>query len=179
MSVLTENQHKSYQRTITILSIAIPVAVAVLLGIPQKVYLGEWTKNLPALNACINSLTTILLLAGLAAIKQKNIRMHRFMMATAVGLGALFLVSYVIYHLTNAHTVFPKENPLRPVYLFLLITHIILSIVVVRFVLMALYYALTDQIDRHKKIVKWAYPIWLYVSVTGVIVYMLISPYYQ
>ncbi len=180
MTVITHQQQKSYQKLITVLSIAIPVAVAVLLNprVP-KVDLGEWTKSLPYINAIINSATAVLLVAGLVFIRQQNIRMHRNVMLLAFVLGSVFLVSYVLYHLSNESTPFGGEGWRRPVYYFLLISHIVLSIVVVRFVLLAVYYALSNQIDRHKKIVKWAYPIWLYVSVTGVIVYLLISPYYQ
>jgi putative membrane protein len=93
-------------------------------------------------------------------------------------LGSLFLVSYVLYHVSNESTSFGGEGWIRPVYYFLLISHILLSVVVVWFVLRAVYYAFSNQIDLHKKTVKWAFPIWLYVSVSGVIVYLLISPYY-
>jgi putative membrane protein len=180
MSVITQQQQKSYQKLINVLSIAIPVAVAVLLNprVP-KLELGEWTKTLPYWNAIINSLTAVLLMAGLVFIKSRNIRMHRNAMLSAFVLGSVFLVSYVLYHVSNESTPFGGEGWIRPVYYFLLISHIVLSIVVVRFVLLAVYFALSNQIDRHKRIVKWAYPIWLYVSVTGVIVYWLISPYYQ
>lgn len=179
MSIITHQQQKSYQKLITILSIAIPVAVAVLLGIRQRIDLGLWTKALPHINGVINSITSIALIIGLIAIKQKNISLHRIVMLIAFVLGSVFLVSYVVYHISNASTAFGGDGWVRSVYFFLLISHIVLSIVVVRFVLLAVYYALSNQIDRHKKIVKWAYPIWLYVSVTGVIVYLMISPYYN
>lgn len=180
MSTITQQQQKSYQTIIMALSIAIPVAVAILLNprVP-KLDLGEWTKALPYINAGINSLTAILLVAGLVFIKQQNIRMHRTVMLAAFVLGSLFLVSYVLYHLSNESTPFGGQGLIRPVYYFLLISHIVLSVVVVRFVLLAVYFALSNQIDRHKKIVKWAYPIWLYVSITGVVVFLLISPYYH
>ncbi len=153
--------------------------VAILLNprIP-KVALGDWTLNLPFVNACINTLTAISLSLGLFFIKQKNIKAHRAMMLTSFTLGSVFLVSYVMYHLSNESTPFGGVGAIRPVYYFLLISHITLSIGVVWFVLKALYFALTGQIASHKKIVKWAYPIWLYVSITGVVVYVMISPYY-
>jgi len=162
---------------INILSVAIPVAVAVLLGLRFKVNLGEWTKSLPHLNAIINTLTSIFLVAGLVFIKQKNIRMHQTMMLASFTLGSLFLVTYVLYHFSNESTVYP-DNGLRPLYLFILISHITLSIGVVRFVLLALFYAMQKDFVKHKKMTKIAYPVWLYVSVTGVIVYLMISPYY-
>ena len=169
---------KIFNKTIiNILSIAIPVAVAVLLGLRFKVNLGEWTKSLPHLNAIINSLTSVFLVAGLVFIKQKNIKMHQNMMLASFSLGSLFLVTYVLYHFSNESTVYP-DNGLRPLYLFILISHILLSIGVVRFVLLSLFYALQGDFVKHKKMTKIAYPIWLYVSITGVIVYLMISPYY-
>ncbi|MFN3315239.1 MAG: DUF420 domain-containing protein [Raineya sp.] len=170
---------KIFNKTvINILSVAIPLVVAILLGLRFKVNLGEWTKTLPHLNAIINSLTSILLVAGLIFIKNKNIRMHQNMMLASFSLGSLFLVTYVLYHFSNESTVYP-DNGLRPLYLFILISHITLSIGVVRFVLLALFYALQKDFINHKKMTKIAYPIWLYVSVTGVIVYLMISPYYN
>ena len=111
-------------------------------------------------------------------VKNGNIGLHRKAMGVAFLQGAVFLVLYILYHVSNPSTAFGGEGWIRPVYYFLLISHIVLSIGVVRLVLKAIYYALTNNIVAHKSIVKWAYPIWLYVSVTGVIVYLLISPYY-
>lgn len=165
-------------RIINVLSIAIPVAVAVLLGVRQKVDLGSWTTYLPHINAVINSATSLLLLLGLYFIRRRNVVAHKRTMLTAFTLGSAFLVSYVLYHLTNESTPFGGQGWVRPVYYFLLVSHIVLSIVVVWFVLRAVYFALTNQIAKHKQTVKWAYPIWLYVSTTGVIVYLLIEPYY-
>ncbi|RAK02182.1 putative membrane protein [Larkinella arboricola] len=179
MVTLQIEQNKKYNRLINVLAVVIPVVVAVLLGIRQKVDLGAWTTYLPHINAVINSLTTGLLLAGLYFIKQKNISAHRNAMLLAFTLGSLFLVSYVLYHLSNDSTPFGGQGIVRPVYYFLLISHIILSVVVVWFVLRAVYFALSGQIAKHKAVVRWAYPIWLYVSITGVIVYFMIAPYYR
>ena len=179
MATITGQKEKSYQKLVNALSIAVPLAVAVLIGIRQKIDLGVWTKMLPHLIGIINSMTALFLLAGLVFIRQKNIRLHRASMLAAFTLGAIFLVSYVLYHISNPSTSYGGAGFLRYVYYFLLVSHIGLSVVVVRFVLLALYYALSNQIARHKKTVRWAYPIWLYVSVTGVIVYLMISPYYQ
>ncbi len=179
MAAITGEKEKSYQKLVNALSIAIPLAVAVLIGIRQKIDLGAWTKMLPHLIGIINSLTALLLLAGLFFIRQKNIRLHRVSMLAAFALGAIFLVSYILYHISNPSTSYGGTGFLRYVYYFLLVSHIGLSVVVVRVVLLALYYALSNQIARHKKTVRWAYPIWLYVSVTGVIVYLMISPYYK
>ena len=179
METLVLEKSSKYNRLINILAIAIPLVVAVLLGIRQKVDLGEWTKLLPHINGVINTLTALLLIVGRYFIAQKNIRAHRQTMTVAFMLGSLFLVSYVLYHLSNESTSFGGEGIIRPIYYFLLISHIVLSVVVVWFVLRAIYFAYSNQIPEHKKAVKWAFPIWLYVSITGVIVYLLISPYYS
>lgn len=171
-------QERKANRVINSLALAIPIAVAVLLGIRQKVDLGSWTSYLPHINGIINSLTSVLLLLGLYFIRQKNSVAHKRTMLMAFTLGSLFLVSYVLYHLTNESTPFGGEGWIRPVYYFLLVSHIVLSVVVVWFVLRAVYFALSGQITKHKQTVKYAFPIWLYVSITGVIVYLMIKPYY-
>ena len=185
---------KSYIKLIWVLSIAIPVVVAILIFAPEKIEgAGDWVYILPHLNATFNSITTIVLLLGLYFIKQKNILAHKSMMSIAFTLGSLFLVSYVIYHSTADSTIYgdlngngildeaEKTDDLmwwRGLYVGILLPHIILAAVVVPFVLFAFYYALTDKIEKHKKIVKWTFPIWLIVSITGVVVYLMISPYY-
>jgi len=178
MEALQPVKEQKANRVITILSLAIPIAVAILLGIRQKVDLGSWTTYLPHVNGIINSITSVLLLVGFYFIRQKNIVAHKRTMLAAFTFGSLFLVSYVLYHLTNESTPFGGQGWVRPVYYFLLVSHIVLSVVVVWFVLRAVYFALSGQISRHKQTVKYAFPIWLYVSVTGVIVYLLIKPYY-
>lgn len=172
-------KEKRYFNLIKVLSVAIPVVVAILLGIRTKVDLGEWTKTLPHLNGVINSATALLLIAGRVFIAQRNRKAHELCMKIAFGLGATFLLTYVLYHLSNDSTPFGGIGGIRYVYFFVLISHIILSIVVVPFVLLAMYFALTKQFSRHVRIVRWTFPIWLYVSVTGVIAYLMISPYYQ
>ena len=166
------------RRAINILSIAIPVAVALLIGIRQKIPLGEWTAALPDVIGGLNAATSLLLIAALIAIKQRKVALHRKLMTTAFVLGAIFLVTYILYHVSNPSTAYGGEGAIRYLYYFLLISHILLSIIVVRYVLLAMYYALTRQFNDHKRIVKIAFPIWLYVSVTGVVVYLMISPYY-
>ena len=165
---------------IRILSVAIPLAVAVLLGLPQKLDLGDWVYNLPHVIGVINTLTSLCLIFAFIAIKaKKNIALHRKFNTAALVLGALFLLCYVTYHASAPSTTFGGEGAIKSVYYFFLISHILLSIGVVPLVLLAFFYAWSNMIDKHKKIVKYTYPIWLYVSVTGVIVYLMISPYYQ
>ena len=174
-----ENE-KFYFRLIIILSVAIPVVVAILLFSPAKFAVeGGWIKFLPHLNGVINTATAVALIAGRYFIKKGNIQMHRTLMYSAFTLGSIFLVSYVIYHSTTAATHFGGEGIIKIIYFFLLITHIVLAAIVVPFVLLAMYFAITGKILQHKKTVKWTFPIWLYVSITGVIVYLMISPYYS
>ena len=157
----------------------VPVLVGYLIYRPvAAASSGTWVLAIPHINAVINAVTSIFLLAGFIFIRRKHIDQHRFCMLTAFTLGCLFLIGYIIYHSTVPSTSFGGQGPVRTVYYFLLISHILLAIAVVPFVLLALYHALKNNIERHKRIVKFAYPVWLYVSVSGVLVYLLISPYY-
>lgn len=161
------------------ISIAIPVAVAVLLFMPAKITsLGDWVYFLPHLNAVINSAASVALILAVIFIKKNQIQNHKAATTVAFVLGAIFLISYVIYHASAESTSFGGEGIIRPIYYFLLITHIVFAAVALFPILFAYYYGLTDQRTKHRKLVKFAYPIWLYVSVTGVIVYLMIAPYY-
>jgi len=171
-------ENKKSMLWIRIFSIAIPVAVAVLLGLPTKLNLGDWVYVLPDVIGVINTLTAIALVLAIVAVKRKNIELHKKFNGLAFLLGALFLVCYVLYHASAESTPYGGEGSIRYVYYTLLISHIVLSIGVVPLVLLAFFYALNGMIDKHKKIVKYTFPIWLYVSVTGVAVYLMISPYY-
>ena len=179
MNSLALEKNTKNEKLVNVLSIAIPVAVAILIGIRTKIDLGAWTKVLPHVIGLLNTITSITLIAGFIFIKNKNIIMHRRMMSLSFIQGALFLVLYILYHVSNASTSYGGDGILKSIYYVLLISHISLSIGVVWFVLRAVYYALSGQIVEHKKIVKWTFPLWLYVSVTGVIVYLMISPYYN
>lgn len=188
----TLTKDKKYLNFIKVVSVVIPIAVAVLIYLPGRLTIGEWAKNLPLVNAILNSTTTVLLIAALVSIKKKQINIHKILMSVALVLGSIFLLSYVLYHASFPSVVFgdldhnghlsanelQQVGSLRAVYLVVLLSHIGLSIVVVPFVLFSFYYSLSGQIDRHKKVVKFSYPIWLYVSITGVLVYYLIHPYY-
>ena len=170
---------RNANRFINIVSIAVPVVVALMLMIPQKFDLGSWTTYLPHINGVINSITSVLLVVGYYFIRQKNVAAHRATMLAAFTLGAFFLVGYVLYHISNPSTHYGGSGGIRYLYFFLLLTHITLSVVVLWFVLRAVYFALTKQFAQHKKMTRWALPIWLYVSTTGVIVYLMIRPYYN
>ncbi|MEB2781792.1 DUF420 domain-containing protein [Algoriphagus sp. C2-6-M1] len=175
---LLENERK-VKGWIIAISVIIPMAVAVLIFMPSKIDLGvAWVYFLPHLNAVVNSAATLALIAGLLFIKKGNIPYHRASMTVAFVLGAIFLVSYVIYHAAAESTSFGGEGMIRSIYYFLLLTHIVLAAVALGPILFAYYYGYTDQRVKHRNVVKFAYPIWLYVTLTGVIVYLMISPYY-
>lgn len=163
------------------LSVAVPVLVA-LLFYAQRTGNSIGDANvgfLPHLNACMNTATFFCLIGGFFAVKNKNIALHRTFMSSAFVLSSIFLVSYVIYHSQGHQVSYGGEGIIRYLYLFILITHILLSAIVVPFVLFTIYFAWSGQIEKHKKLVKWTFPIWAYVSATGVLVYLMISPYYQ
>jgi putative membrane protein len=161
------------------ISVAIPLAVAVLLFMPSKITsLGDWVYFLPHLNAVINTAASVALILAIIFVKQKKYTYHGATMTVAFTLGAIFLVSYVIYHSAAESTSFGGQGFIRPVYYFLLITHIVFAAVALFPILFAYYYGYTNQREKHRKVVKFAFPIWFYVSVTGVIVYLMISPYY-
>lgn len=167
------------QNWIVIISIAIPLAVAVLLFMPSKITsLGDWVYFLPHLNAVINSAASIALILALVFVKQKKFKLHGATMTVAFVLGAIFLVSYVIYHSAAESTSFGGEGLIKIIYYFLLITHILFAAIALFPILFAYYYGYTNQLEKHRKMVKIAYPVWLYVSITGVVVYLMISPYY-
>jgi putative membrane protein len=169
----------AYLIAIGILSVVIPVVVAMLFYIPQAGSLGNIDVSfLPHLNAALNSGTAICLIAGYLFIKNKKQRYHITAMITAFALSSIFLISYVIYHYQGTHTTFPGTGLIKAIYFFILITHIILAAIVVPFVLLAIYFGISKQNERHKRVVKYTFPIWLYVAITGVLVYLMISPYY-
>ncbi|MBC7447391.1 MAG: DUF420 domain-containing protein [Hymenobacteraceae bacterium] len=161
------------------LGAVVPLLVAILYYLPGILRIdGVNVRFLPPVIAAINSLTALALLLGYVFIRQKKVSLHRAMMGTAFGLGALFLLCYVAYHSQATTTRFGGEGALRVVYYTLLLTHIALAVLTDGLVLFTLYFALTQQFARHRRIARWTFPIWLYVSVTGVIVYFMIAPYY-
>ena len=171
-----ELREKRYKRVIILLSIAIPLVVAALFGI--KIPNVEPLSFLPPIYATINGITAILLIAAVVAIKKGNRSLHERLNTLAIVCSVLFLGMYVAYHMTSDSTEFGGEGAIKYVYFFILITHIILSIVVIPFVLITYMRAKLGQFPQHKKIAKITFPLWLYVAVTGVIVYLMISPYY-
>jgi putative membrane protein len=174
MQTIAHKQETKSKLLINIISVIVPLLVAVMFGFTNKLSLGEWTKVLPHFIGGINFLTTLVLIAGLFFIKQNKVDLHRFAMTGAFVLGGLFLICYVTYHISNPANKFNGEGSIRYIYFFFLITHIGFSLIVLPLVLRAMFFAVTRQFERHKSLVKYAYPIWLYVSATGVIVYLLL-----
>lgn len=136
-----------------------------------------WVSNLPALNATLNSLATMLLIGGFYQIKRRDFDRHMQFMLGSFLMSTLFLVSYVIYHNFVGHTPFPGQGLIRPVYFFILITHIILSVAVVPMILGSFYFAFAGKFEAHRKLSKLTFPVWLYVSVTGVVIYFILNAY--
>jgi putative membrane protein len=171
---------QKYNIWIIILSIAIPVVVAVLFNVKLKDLGFEVTplSFLPPIYATINAVTAVLLISAVLAIKKGNRKLHETLMKFAIACSVLFLAMYVAYHMTADATKFGGEGAIKYVYYFILLTHIALSIIVIPLVLITYVRALAEKFDQHKKIAKITFPIWLYVAVTGVIVYLMISPYY-
>lgn len=175
MKEIASKTDNKYNKIIIVLSVIIPVAVALLFSVKIE---GYDFSFLPPIYASINGLTAILLIVALVAIKNNNRKLHEQLMKVCIGLSASFLVMYVLYHMTSDSTPFGGEGFIRNIYFFILITHILLSIVVIPLVLFTFVRALSERFDRHKKLAKITFPIWLYVAITGVVVYLMISPYY-
>ncbi|MBT8316515.1 MAG: DUF420 domain-containing protein [Lutibacter sp.] len=164
-----------FNKWIVILSIAIPLVVAILFGVKIDVQLPVF---LPPIYATTNAITSLLLIVAVWAVKNKKINLHENLMKTAIAFSVLFLVLYVAYHMTSESTKFGGEGMLKTVYFVILISHIFLSIAVIPFVLITYVRAITNNIELHKKIAKITFPLWLYVAISGVVVYLMISPYY-
>jgi putative membrane protein len=170
----SEAQIAKFRKLIVAVSIVIPVAVAALFGISVD---GVDFSFLPPFYAGINGLTAILLVSALIAIKSKNMALHQRLIQVCLVLSLLFLLCYVAYHMTSDST--PYGGDMKGLYYFILISHILLSIAVIPLVLFTYLFAWEGKFDKHKKWTRFAFPIWLYVAVTGVIVYLMISPYYK
>jgi len=181
------------KRIIIVISIVVPVLVALLLFTPISTGIGaSWISLLPVFHAIINSATSVILILAVWSVIKGKIAWHKKLMSVAFVLGGLFLLSYVLYHSSTDSVKFGDINgdgllsniesdlvsTSRIIYLVVLLSHIVLSVIVLPLVLFTFYYSLTEKIVKHKKIVKFTFPIWLYVSITGVIVYLMISPYY-
>lgn len=172
----TEKERK-FNRIITIISILVPLVVAVLFGV--KVPNSEPLKFLPPIYASINGLTAVLLIYAVWAIKNGKRVLHQNIMSACILLSILFLLMYIAYHMTADSTSYGGVGIIKYVYYFILISHIILSIVIIPLVLKTYARAYLKDFERHRQLARFTFPIWLYVALTGVVVYLMISPYYE
>ncbi|MDG5787522.1 DUF420 domain-containing protein [Evansella sp. AB-P1] len=170
---------KHDKKTVIIITVSVNLLVALLSFLPG--YQGELPfliKQLPLLNAILNSFTFMFLLFALIAILKRNITLHQRFIYCAFTTTAIFLLSYVTYHFLAESTTYGGTGMIAGLYYFILITHIILAIVIVPLALLSFFSGYKREVEKHKKLVRWTMPLWLYVSLTGVLVYILISPYY-
>jgi putative membrane protein len=195
MAFLVESNEKAIKWIIygTTLLVCGLVTILNQKWIPHPQTFSSTIYLLPALNAALNGTCSILLMFSLWAIKRRDIELHKKLNLSAFVLSGLFLISYVTAHYFIPDTKYgdinhdgimsPSESAavsgIKPVYLVILLTHIFLAVVVLPMVLLSFYYGLTDQREKHRKLTRFSYPIWLYVTVTGVVVYLMISPYYS
>lgn len=195
MALLTTTNEKAVKRTVYITTFAICAIVTVLnqKWLPHPTNIPEFIYKLPALNAFLNGTCSVLLICSLIAIKRKNINLHKKLNLSAFVLSVLFILCYVTAHyfipdtrygdINHDGVMSPEEKAavadIKPLYLVILLTHIFLAVLVLPLVLLSFYYGLTDQRERHRKLTRFSYPIWLYVTITGVVVYLMISPYYN
>jgi len=177
--MITEEE-KRYKGLVWTLSIVIPLAVAALFGINLRRlgYDVEPLSFLPPIYATINGLTAVCLVVAVSAVRRGNRKLHERLVKLCMVFSSLFLLMYMAYHMTSDSTPFGGEGAIRYIYFFILITHILLSIIIIPFVLFTFIRGIAGAYERHKKLARITYPMWLYVAVTGVVVYLMISPYY-
>ena len=175
-----ENPNMSLARKLNIFAYIISIVVLLLVLMMRRIKINtdiDFTF-LPAIYSSLNGLTAVLLIIALVFIKQKKIKLHRNFMFTAMITSALFLLGYVVYHFTTPETKFCGEGSIRFVYFILLISHVLLAAVIFPFILFKLIRGYTNQIEKHKKMARWVFPIWLYVALTGPILYLMLRPCY-
>jgi putative membrane protein len=176
-----KKQDSFFVPLIITLSIIIPIVVALLMIFPDVFHIESESidfSSLPFFHAILNGSTAVLLFTGFILIKNKKTNLHKISMLSAFVLSSVFLLSYVTSKLTNAPVPFGGEGLIRYIYFFILISHIILSVLVLPLALFSIYRGMTGEIEKHKSIVKYTFPVWMYVAITGVLVYILMSPYY-
>ena len=177
--MISKQKNRKWNIAIIVVSILIPLIVSALFRSQPPEVTPEFDLTIfPKFHAIINSTASLLLILGFYFIKQKNMKAHRIAMMMALFLSFLFLLSYITYHSLSESTTYGGEGIVRTIYYFVLITHIVLSAVIVPIVLFTFKYAWLGDFKKHKKLAKWTFPLWLYVTITGVLVYLMISPYY-
>jgi putative membrane protein len=178
LSPSIKKNDKTARLLILTVSFVVFAAVVVLSKVKLNASLGFDVHLFAQINAIINSIVSVLLVAALIAVKRRRYESHKKIMLTAMFLSVLFLVSYICHHLLAGDTKFGGEGAMRYIYFFILITHIFLAAIILPFILFTAYRGLVAEWPLHRKLAKITWPVWLYVSVTGVVVYLMISPYY-
>lgn len=176
---LINKQDRTAHLVIGTVSIIVFLAVFILSRVQLKVDVGFDIHIFAKINAVLNGIVSHLLIAGILSARSKRVLWHRNIMFACIGLSVLFLISYIFHHLFSGSTTYGGAGIIRYVYLFILITHIFLAGIILPFILYTAYRALTGEYEKHRKLAKITFPIWLYVSITGVVIYFMISPYYQ
>ena len=176
MNKVVDSKEVKYKKWIIIISVVIPIVVAVLFSI--RIPNVEPLRMLPPIYATINGFTALILMIAYIAIRKKNIILHERLMKLAKGLSVMFLVMYVAYHMTSDSTPYGGTGAIKIFYYVILISHIFLSIGIIPMVLITYVRAASHLFAEHKKIARYTFPIWLYIAVTGVVVYLMIAPYY-
>lgn len=179
LSPVLKKNDKQARLLIFTVSFVVFAAVAILSKVKLEVDLGFDIHIFALINAVINSAVSLLLVWALIAVKNKQYLLHKNIMLGAITLSVLFLVSYIAHHLLAGDTIYGGMGNIRYFYYFILITHIFLAAIILPFILFTAYRSLTGEYAKHKKLAKYTWPLWLYVSITGVLVYMMISPYYS
>jgi len=169
-------ESKTVVWAIWIFTAAVFALVVILHELPQAESMPSWMYGAPKFHALLNGSCALLLIASLIAIKSKNVALHKRLNTTAMLFSLIFLLSYVVFHYFSGDTKYGGEH--KGLYLFILLTHIVLAAASLPFILLAYYRGLTGTIDKHKRLVRFTYPIWLYVCITGVMVYFFLAPYY-
>ncbi len=179
LSAIIKKNDTTAKWLIGLVSFVVFVAVVILSRVKLDVQLGFDVHVFARINALLNSAVTIILVAALVAVKQQKYVWHKRLMFVAIGLSAVFLISYIAHHLLSAQTLYGGTGWMRTVYFIILITHIFLAAIILPFILFTAYRAMTAEWPAHKKIARITWPIWFYVAVSGVLVYLMISPYYS
>lgn len=181
-SIIAAGKDKLYLPLIVVVSVVVPLLVAILMYMPRSIDASgapSFTAFQPLFHALLNGATAVLLLLAYYFIRlKKNIAAHKASTLTAFALSLIFLLSYVFYHYAVPSAKFGGQGIIRPIYFFILITHIILAAAIVPLALLTLYRAFTGQYSRHRHLARYTFPLWLYVAITGVVVYIIMKPYY-
>lgn len=177
--MMLKNRDRVMVPAIVSISILVPVLVLILMYLPERYnVIGVEMGTFPFFHAVLNFCTALLLIAGFFSMRMGELKWHRNLMITAFLLSAVFLVSYVLSKISNDPVPYGGEGALRPIYFFVLITHILLSAIIVPLVLFTMYRGLTGEVEKHRRIARYTFPVWLYVAITGVLVYIFMAPYY-